>query len=104
MYICREFSSTKSQKSGRSSSQLKYVQEDEVAEHFWNRLNYVCKSVPVKDNYYLSLFLRGHRGYDPLKLPDFCPPYLREKEFYKLKVVCVIMRGEFCAIRCFHRD
>ena len=48
----------------------------------------MCKSVPIKDNYYLSLFLRGHRGYNPLEKPDFCPPYLREKEFYKLKVVC----------------
>ena len=83
-----EFSSTGSQKAGRSSAQLKYAtqEKDEVAKHFWDRLSYVCQSVPIKDNFYLSLFIRGHRGYNPLEKPYFCPSYFREEAFYQLKV------------------
>lgn len=91
--ISSEYSSIESQKSGRSCSQLKYAtsKEEDVANHFWRRLSHVCQNVPIKDNFYLSLFLRHHRGYNPLEKPEFCTPYLREEAFYQLKVCYVTL-------------
>ena len=52
----------------------------------WEGIVHCCTQVPAKDNFYLSWYLRGSAGYDPLTKPDFCPSYLQEKSFEKLKV------------------
>lgn len=87
-HVFSDFSSVESQKGGRSSSQLKYatLKEEEMVNHFWDRLCYISQNVPIKDNFYISLFLRGDRGYNPLEKPHFCPPYLKEEAFHQLKV------------------
>ena len=63
--------------------------DDELEAAMWERFVYCCTQVPAKDNFYLSWFLRGRTGYDPLVRPDFCPLYLQEVAFGKLKVTCM---------------
>ena len=63
--------------------------DDELEAGMWERFVYCCTQVPSKDNFYLSWFLRGRAGYDPLIRPDFCPLYLQEAAFGKLKVRCI---------------
>ena len=85
---CRDFASCKSQRSSRGAAKLKFVKqsESEIQDLSWTRLERVCREVSVKDNFYLSWLLRGGRGYNPLIRPDYCPPYLTNDSFEKLKV------------------
>ena len=73
---------------GRSHSQLKFVTltNDELIELMWTRFCRVSMEVPITDNFYYSLFVRGKRSsIDPA--PDYLlPPYLTEDGFDKLKV------------------
>ena len=62
--------------------------DEELETALWERFVHCCTQVPAKDNFYLSWYLRGKTGYDPLSKPDFCPLYLQRKPFDKLKVRC----------------
>ena len=88
-FPCSQLASSRSQLKGRDKAQLKYMQqsEDEMQEIYWSLLQHTCREIPVRDNFYLGLFLRGQRGYDPLTRPDYCPPYLTREGFSKLKVL-----------------
>ena len=75
---------------GRSPAQLRYVTHtfDEMAEIIWDRFYSVSLNIPVKCNYYYSLFMTGQRS-SITPTPDYLlPPYLTEIGFDKLKV-CV---------------
>ena len=84
----KSFSTERQKTEGRSSEQLKYTHKssDEVTSELWQRLCRVLTSLPASENYYLSLFLRGNRGFDPANNPQFAPPYLTRTGFEKLKV------------------
>ena len=76
----------------RSEAQLKYVKlsEENFGAHYWRRFCHVCQAVPVQDNFYLSWWLRGERGFDPQTNPAFAPPYLTENSFTELKVTLLL--------------
>lgn len=80
--------SPSSQLKGRDPAQLKYVQlsEDEISDILWSRFRKLCRDVPVCDNFYLSWYLRGQRGYNPLSRPDYASSYLTREAFVRLKV------------------
>lgn len=87
--LLRSFSSVKQQKNvGRSAAQMKYVSKtnEEVTSGLWERFCQICRTQHLKDNYFMSWYLRGHRGYDPASKPEFAPPYLRRENFNQLKV------------------
>lgn len=76
--------------SGRSAAQVQYVTltTDERVELLWKRLCSVSRNVPSKDNFYLSLYLRGKRS-GSVHVPTpvtLLPPYLTQDSFVKLKV------------------
>lgn len=75
-------------KSGRSAVQLKYVEEttQTIEDKSWGRFRRMCEDVDIRDNFYLSWFARGRRGFNPEANPDFAPPCLREDNFLALKV------------------
>ena len=76
------------QTSGRSAAQLKYVllSGDEMAELLWKRFYSTSINVPVKDNFYYSLFMQGKRS-NSFPTPDYLlPPYLSMNGFSNLKV------------------
>ena len=76
------------QTSGRSSVQLKYVTRtsDEMVELVWKRFCFASKCVPMKDNFYYHLLVRGERSTSS-PTPDYLlPPFLTETGFSKLKV------------------
>ena len=77
-----------SAKHGRSEVQYKYLElpVDEVGSTLWKQMSRVCQDVPVQDNFYLSWYLRGSRGFDPSSKPNYAPPYLTREGFNKLKV------------------
>ena len=60
----------------------------DVSQYFLKHFCRVCLTVPVKDNFYLSLFIRGTRGFSPDKSPELAPPFLQRKNFQRLKVGC----------------
>lgn len=72
---------------GRSQVQQKYVDisSDGFGKMIWERFLSVCRNIPVADNFYLSLWFRGDRGYDPVDKPDYIAPYLTKEGFQKLK-------------------
>ena len=74
--------------SGRSEAQRKYVKlsHKSTGAYFWKRICQVFQTVPIWDNFYLSLFIRGRRGFDPESNPAFAPPFLTREGFLKLKV------------------
>ena len=80
--------SSRSQLKGRHQAQLKQVEisSDEMSEMTWMQLKRVCRDIPVQDNFYLSWWLRGQRGYNPLIRPHFCSPYVTKQGFTRLKV------------------
>lgn len=82
------FSSTKRLQEGRSDAQFKYVEmkSDEVGDDFSERYFKVAQNIPVKTNFYFSLFHRGRQGYDPVTKPHLSAPYLSKENFDKLKV------------------
>ena len=67
---------------------MKYVKEseNESSQKLWQRLCAVCTKLPVKDNFYLSWYFRGRRGFNPESNPTMAPPFLTEDSFTKLKV------------------
>ena len=75
-------------KFGRSNAQFSHVEmsSDEVGQETWKRLVQLCESVPAKNNFYLSWWVRGDYGLDPVKKPDFAPPFLTKDGFLALKV------------------
>ena len=75
-------------KQGRSQVQQKYIDisSDGLGKILWERFLSVCRNIPVADNFYLSLWFRGVRGYDPVDKPHFTAPYLTKEGFQKLKV------------------
>lgn len=72
----------------------------EIEVRMWGRLIHICTHVPAKDNFFLSWYLRGSTGYDPLTKPDFCPPYLQEKSFERLKVRCIVKTMDATTVLC----
>ena len=54
--------------------------------YFGRRLSQVCKTVPIWENFQLSWFLRGQRGFHPDSNPVLSPPFLTREGFLKLKV------------------
>jgi len=75
------------QTKGRSHAQLKYVDmsDKDVGASLWRRFSEVCRTIPVQDNFYLSWWLRGRRGFNPDSNPTFAPPFLTRDGFSKLK-------------------
>ena len=70
---------------------MKYVTLtiDEMTELMWDRFCSVNRNVPIRDNFYMSLFLRGQRSYC-FPTPEYLlPPYLTKTGFLKLKVSMV---------------
>ncbi len=73
---------------GPYSSLLKFITSTckELEEIFVKRFFEVCLEVPIKDNFYMSLFLRGTSS-NVSSIPDYLlPPYLTKNGFQKLKV------------------
>jgi S-adenosylmethionine-diacylglycerol 3-amino-3-carboxypropyl transferase len=66
-------------RSGRDPAQFKYVQE-EAGSFFYNRFCNLCRSMPLKGNYYISRFLTSQYQ-DELAMPA----YLLEDNFMKLR-------------------
>ena len=58
----------------------------DVSQYFLKHFRRVCLTLPVKDNFYLSLWTRGTRGFSPDKNPELAPPFLQRKNFQRLKV------------------
>ena len=79
-------------KNGRSEAQFKYVEASDgtVGEFFIKRFMQVCQTVPIWDNYYMSIYMRGQRGYNPASKPALTLPYLTRDGFTKLKVSTVL--------------
>jgi hypothetical protein len=86
----RHFFKKSTQVEGRSGAQLmiKYAEkgEDELSLGLWDRFLASCTKIPVHDNFYLSWWLRGLRGFDPETNPAMAPPFLTKDGFTKLKV------------------
>lgn len=57
-----------------------------VEDELWERFSRMCKDVDIKDNFYLSWFMRGKRGFNPEASPHYAPPCLTAKGFLALKV------------------
>ena len=76
------------QKSARSAVQLKYVDETvkSVEDQMWERFSRMCQDVDIRDNFYLSWFVRAKRGFNPEASPNYAPPFLTEEGFIALKV------------------
>lgn len=90
-FIAYRFFATASAKQRNAMLQLSEQSDADIEAAVWEGFVRCCTQVPAQDNFYLSWYLRGSTGYDPLTKPDFCPPYLQEKSFEKLKV---------CLARC----
>ena len=84
----RWYTGKEQQTKGRSHAQLKYVDmsDKDVGASLWRRFSEVCRTIPVQDNFYLSWWLRGRRGFNPDSNPTFAPPFLTRDGFSKLKV------------------
>ena len=89
IYIAYRFFSTAvaaERKKNTPSYEFIQCSDADLEAKLWKGFVHCCTQVPAKDNFYLSWYLRGSTGYDPLTKPDLCPPYLQEKSFEKLKV------------------
>ena len=88
LHTYRFFSAAVADQRKKGNPLFQFIQcsNAELEARMWKGLVHCCTQVPAKDNFYLSWCLRGCTGYDPLTKPDFCPPYLQEKSFEKLKV------------------
>ncbi len=76
------------QEAGRSAAQLKYttMTREEMTEMIWNGFCRVSRTIPMKDNFYHSQIVRGHRS-SMVPIPDYLlPPHLTMDGFNKLKV------------------
>ena len=94
LFIAYRFFATASTKLRNAMRQLSEESNAEFEAAAWEGFVRCCTQVPAQDNFYLSWYLRGSTGYDPLTKPDFCPPYLQEESFVKLKVClarCIIL-------------
>ena len=58
----------------------------DVSQYFLKHFRCVCLTLPAKDNVYLSLWMRGTRGFSSDKNPELAPPFLQRKNFLRLKV------------------
>ena len=58
----------------------------DVSQFFLQNFRRVCLTLPAKDNFYLSLWMRGIRGFSPDTNPELAPPFLQRKNFQRLKV------------------
>ena len=67
-----------------------------MSEISWKRFYSTGMNVPVKDNFYYSLFMRGQRS-SRFPSPDYLlPPYLTMDGFTKLKVFILTIRSTYC--------
>ena len=66
--------------SGRDKAQFAFVDEENVGSYFYKRFKYAFTRMPLKDNFYLELFLTAK-----LKDPSRMHPYLLEGNYKKLK-------------------
>ena len=82
------YTSTDVLKKGRSEAQFELVnmESDEVGRELAKRYFHLAENIPVKNNFYFSLFNRGMKGYDPVTKPDYASPYLTKNNYEKLKV------------------
>ena len=62
----------------------------DVGQYFLKHFCRVCLTLPAKDNFYLSLWTRGTRGFAPDKNPELAPPFLQRENYQRLKVCCAI--------------
>ena len=51
----------------------------DVSQFFLQNFRRVCLTLPAKDNFYLSLWMRGIRGFSPDTNPELAPPFLQRK-------------------------
>jgi S-adenosylmethionine-diacylglycerol 3-amino-3-carboxypropyl transferase len=66
---------------GRDGSQFQYVDDVDVGEWFWRRLQRVVLELPTRGNFYLERFLRG--GVDVRT----GPPYLHPHNYARLRAL-----------------
>lgn len=80
-------------KSGRSEAQFKYVEASDgsVGAFFSRKFMQTCQRVPIWDNYYMSVFMRGQRGHNPESEPQLTQPCLTSDGFMKLKVDTILL-------------
>ena len=57
-----------------------------VSQYLLKHFQRVCLTLPVKDNFFLSWWMRGLRGFSPDSNPMMAPPFLRRENFHVLKV------------------
>jgi S-adenosylmethionine-diacylglycerol 3-amino-3-carboxypropyl transferase len=67
---------------GRDTAQLRYVDDVDVGEWFWRRLQWVATELPTRGNFYLERFLRGG-----LADADNGPPYLHSSNYERLRAL-----------------
>ena len=70
---------------GKHLTDIEAIHGD-VSQYFLEHFHRVCLTLPAKDNFYLSLWMRGIRGFSPDKIPELAPPFLQRKNFQRLKV------------------
>ena len=100
VYICScswYFGKEQQMKTGRSEAQFKYVEASDgsVGAFFTRKFIQTCQTVPIWDNYYMSVFMRGQRGHNPDSEPALTQPCLTRNGFIKLKVNMIPW---FCSI------
>ena len=57
-----------------------------IGQYFLKNFCRVCLTLPARDNFYLSLWIRGTKGFSPDVNPELAPPFLQRKNFHQLKV------------------
>ena len=65
---------------GRSSAQLEHVSLERTGEVFLSRFDRACTTLPIAENPYLWMLLRGETG--PL---EYATPYLRPENYPRLR-------------------
>ncbi len=65
---------------GRDESQFRFVEVEDVGQHFYDRFRYTCTQVPTSGNFYQEYLLTSE--YSDLEVG---PPYLRPSNFQKLR-------------------
>lgn len=58
-----------------------------IGRHFLKHFHRVCLTLPAKDNFYLSWWMRGLRGFSPDADPMLAPAFMHRENFHKLKVL-----------------
>ena len=61
-----------------------------IGQHFLEQFHRVCLTLPAKDNFYLSWWMRGLRGFSPDTDPLLAPAFMLRENFRKLKVCYII--------------